>query len=271
MTAAAQNIDDMLGPEPEITEEQEVIDVQPEVVEEQQPVTEQVQEEQKPAPEDLVSNYKRMAHAERMERQKLAEQMSVMQQRFEQLIAAQQPAPEPEPVYEDDPLGATFSKVDKVAKTVESLQTEAAQRKQADEYQRFVSTIQQEEANFMQANPDYRDAVTFVQQRRMNELQAMGYDESSAMQVLAQDAYAVTMRAQQMGQSPAAFVYDMAKKLGYAAQPKQNLEQIAAGQQVAKSVAGGAQPVAEGGLPPNLAEMSDADFDVLFNKMIKSK
>lgn len=268
MTAAAQNIDDMLGPEPEITEEQEVAE-QPEVVEEV--VAEQVQEEQKPAPEDLVSNYKRMAHAERMERQKLAEQMSTMQQRFEQLMAAQQPAPPPEPEYDDDPLGATFNKIDKVAKTVEGLQEETAQRKQAEQYQQFVGTIQQEEARFMQTNPDYRDAVTFVQQRRMNELQAMGYDESSAMQVLAQDAYAVTMRAQQMGQSPAAFVYDMAKKLGYAAQPKQNLEQIAAGQQVAKSVAGGAQPVAEGGLPPNLAEMSDADFEALFNKMAKAK
>lgn len=270
MTATAQNIDDMLGPEPEINEEQEVVE-QPEVVEEQQSVVEQQQEEQKPAPEDIVSNYKRMAHAERMERQKLAEQMGMMQQRFEQLIAAQQPQPDPEPQYEDDPLGATFSKVDKVAKTVETLQAEASNRQQADNYQRFVNTIQQDETSFMQSNPDYRDAVTFVQQRRMNELQAMGYDDQSAMQVLAQDAYAVTMRAQQVGQSPAAFVYDMAKKLGYAAQPKQNLEQVAAGQQVAKSVAGGAQPVSEGGLPPNLAEMSDADFDALFNKMAKVK
>lgn len=271
MTAAAQNIDDMLGPEPEIPEEEAV---EQEAVEE--PVAEEVQEEQKPAIDPVKAaeereNYKRMAHAERMERQKLAEQMNLMQKRFEQLMEAQQPQPDPEPQYDEDPLGATYSKVDKVVKTVEALQAETAQRKQAEEYQRFVSTIQNDEASFLQKNPDYREAVTFVQQRRVNELQAMGYDEQSALKVLAQDAYAVTMRAQELGQSPAAFVYDMAKKLGYSAQPKQNLEQIAAGQQVAKSVAGGAQPVAEGGLPPNLAEMSDSDFEALFNKMAKAK
>ena len=89
------------------------------------------------------------------------------------------------------------------------------------------------------------------------------------MQVLAQDAMALTARAQQLGESPAAFAYKMARQLGYTPKQASNIEQIAAGQAVARSVAGGANPVKEGAIPQNLAEMSDDEFDALFKKMAR--
>lgn len=267
-------IDELLGseptisetPEPEITQASEADLLVPGEVK-----PEHTANENKQTPEQIAENYKRMAHAERMERKQISQQMQVMQQRFEQLMSAL-PKKEatPEPIYEDDPLGATFNKVDKVVQSVEQLKLEAAQRQQVDQYQGFVANVKNDEAMFMQQAPDYKDAITFIQQRRLQELHAMGYPEEQAMQVLAQDAYAVTMRAQAMGESPAKFAYNMAKQLGFTAKQAANIETIAAGQQVAKSVSGGAQPVSEGSLPQNLAEMSDSDFEVLFKRMAKS-
>lgn len=270
MTAA--NLDEILGPEP--TEEQQAETPQEAVAETPVEQVEQPAEvapiENKQTPEQIAENYKRMAHAERMERKQIAEQMKVMQQRFEQLMQAlpkQETAPEPD--YVDDPLGATFTKVDKVAQSVEELKKEAAQRQQVEQYQSFVQSVQADENSFMQKTPDYKEAVSYIQSRRASELKAMGYDDNVIMRTLAQDAQAVVMRAQELGESPAAFVYNMAKQVGYS--PKQNnIETIAAGQQVAKSVSGGAQPVSEGSLPQNLAEMTDAEFDALFKQMSKS-
>lgn len=277
------NLDELLGPDTSaegIPQEpvQEV--VEPEVIQATEkdilPETTETKEEtvsretEKQTPEQIAENYKRMAHAERMERKQMAEQMKVMQQRFEQILAV---APKPEvtqaPVYEDDPLGATFDKVEKVAQKLERLEQTDVQRQQQEQFQGFVRNVQADEANFMTKTPDYKEAVNFIQQRRLQELQVMGYPEDKAMQVLASDAYAVTQRAIALGESPAHFAYDMAKKLGYAPKQKDNIETIAAGQQVAKSVSGGAQPVSEGSLPNNLAEMSDAEFDAMFKKMSK--
>lgn len=271
MTAAANQIDELLGAEPTEESVEQIAEEPVETVAEEQQVVEEQQEvqENKQTPEQIAENYKRMAHAERMERKQMQQQLQTMQQRFEQLFAANQSKPE-EPVYDDDPLGATYSKVDKVVQSVEQLKQVEVQRQQKDQYSNYVASIQQDETNFMQKNPDYRDAVTFIQTRRMNELQAMGYDEQSVMMVLAQDAQNVVNRAQELGESPAAFAYKMAKQLGYTQKQQQNLEQIAAGQQVAKTVAGGAKPISEGSLPPNLAELSDAEFDALFKKMNKS-
>lgn len=272
MTAEAQNLEEILGPEPVIEEQNEQV-AQP--VEQQTEIETSVVEkevapiENKQTPEQIVENYKRMAHAERMERKELQEQMKIMQQRFEQMISATNPK-EPDPEYNDDPLGATFTKVDKVAQSVEQLKTEAEQRKHADAYQSFVRNVQADEAQFMQKNTDYKDAVTFLQSRRINELQALGYDENTIRGVIAKDAMSLTQHAMQVGESPASFVYGYAKKLGYTTKQVGNIDTIAEGQKVAKSVAGGAAPVSDGSLPQNLAEMTDTEFDALFKQMSKS-
>lgn len=277
MTAANEQLDDILGPEPVVEETTEQVAEQvteqassaPEQTTEQ--TSEVPRETETPDPDEIVKSYKAMAHQERMERKQLQQQLQVTQQRFEQLMAAMQPQePQtPEPVYEEDPLGATYKKVDDVSKSLQQLQAESAQRKQAEQYSGYVNAVRADEQAFMQKTPDYKDAVTFLQTRRLGELQAMGYPEDNAMQVLAQDAMALTARAQQLGESPAAFAYKMAKQLGYTAKQASNIEQIAAGQAVARSVAGGANPVNEGSIPPNLAEMSDDEFDAMFKKMTK--
>lgn len=278
---AAMNLDELLGPDTsaeEIPQEQAQETVEPEVVQatEKDIFQDKAEEpaqpvENKQSPEQIAENYKRMAHAERMERKQMAEQMKVMQQRFEQILAvAPKPEVAPAPVYEDDPLGATFDKVDKVAQSVAEMKAESVQRQQQEQFQGFVRNVQADEANFIQKSPDYKDAVNFIQQRRLQELQVMGYPEEQAMQVLAQDAYAVTQRAIALGESPASFAYNMAKQLGYTPKKSDNIETIAAGQQVARSVSGGAQPVSEGSLPNNLAEMSDSEFETLFKRMSKS-
>ena len=284
MDTAANQIDELLGPEPvieEVSQEETVAPVEEKLEQatesdlltpEENKPAEPAQVETKQTPEQIAENYKRMAHAERMERKQIAEQMKTMQSRFEQLMAAVTPKQDviPEPVYEDDPLGSTHAKVDKIAQSVESIQAENARRQQQEQFQGFVSNIQADEAKFMEKSPDYKEAVAYIQQRRLKELEVMGYPEDQAMRVLAQDAYAVTQRAIAIGESPAQFAYNMAKQLGYMPKQASNIENIAAGQAVAKSVAGGAQPVSEGSLPNNLAEMSDAEFDALFAKLAKS-
>jgi hypothetical protein len=263
----AANIDELLGPEPTIQEQPEETPVEQLA---ETPIAETSSEPIAPpkqSPEEIVENYKKMAHAERMERKQLQEQMRVMQTRFEQLYGVMQPKEEPAPEYDDDPLGATHTKVEKALQSIEELKQGEVQRQQSEQFHGFVRTVQADEVAFSAKIPDYREAISFVQQRRLTELQAMGYDEQTSMQVLAQDALAVSQRAQQLGQSPAAFIYNMAKQLGYVGKQGGNIETIAAGQQVAKSVAGGANPVSNGSLPHNLAELSDTDFDALFKQM----
>ena len=280
MTAEAEemnNLADILGPEPTVEEEsteQAPVEAQPEPQAEApaEPIQEETasRETEKQTPEQIAENYKRMAHAERMERKAMQEQMKVMQQRFEQVMSvAPKPEVAPAPVYEEDPLGATFDRVEKVSQKLERLEQNDVQRQQQEQFQGFVRNVQADEAKFMEKSPDYKDAVNFIQHRRLQELQVMGYSEDKAMQVLASDAYAVTQRAIAVGESPAQFAYNMAKQLGYTPKQKANIETLAAGQQVARSVSGGAQPVSEGSLPTNLAEMSDAEFDAMFKKMSK--
>lgn len=278
MTAEAEemnNLSDILGPEPTVEEESpqaEQVEAQPEPQAEApaEPVQEATPIENKQTPEQIAENYKRMAHAERMERKQISEQMKVMQARFEQLLAVvptkEQPAA---PVYEDDPLGATFDKVAQVSQKLEKLEQNDVQRQQQEQFNGFIANVKADESKFMEKTPDYKEAVNFIQQRRLQELQVMGYPEEHAMKVLSQDAYAVTQRAIALGESPAAFAYNMAKKLGYAPKQAANIDTLAAGQQVARSVSGGASPVSEGSLPNNLAEMTDAEFEAVFKKMSK--
>ena len=265
--AADQNLEEILGPEPTVDESAvEQVETAPETTAE--PVAEQPEQTQ-PDPDEIIKSYKAMAHQERMERKQIQEQMAVIQQRFEQLMQAAQQPQQAAPEYEDDPLGATHDKVEKALQSVEELRRAEGERQQQAQFQSYINTVKQAEEQFIAKQPDYREAVTFIQMRRVNELKAMGYDEQSAMQVLAQDAMAVSQRAAQLGKSPAELVYELAKQTGYSPKPASNVQNIAAGQQVAKSVAGGANPVAETGIPNNLAEMTDAEFDALFKKIAK--
>lgn len=270
MTAEANHIDEMLGTEQLHTEYTgEEFSHEPEVQEDHQHEVEQEEQEHKPTPEE---SYKAMAHEERQLRRDLQSKVDMMNRRFEQMIASMQPPPqqpEPEPDYDEDPVGATHNKVDRALKAVEELKRNSEVQRQSDEWNGYVRGVQADEAQFKAKTPDYNDAVAFLQNRRATELQAMGYGDEDIMRVIASDAYAVTQRAQQLGKSPAAFAYEMARSVGY--KPKQagqSLEQMAAGQRVARSVGGGG--VSAGDSTPSLedlANMSDADFEKLFNRM----
>lgn len=282
MTAQPDHIDAMLGgPIVEPTEEEIVAAETTEEVttessaEIQTGTSAEAHAESKPTPEE---SYKAMAHEERQIRRELQNKVDLMNRRFEQMMATlQQSAPKtPEPTeidYDEDPMGATHAKVERALHAVEDIKKDSEAKRQQDEWKSFVHTVSADEATFKAKTPDYGHAVQFLQGRRASELQAMGYGEQEILQAFAADAYAITQRAQQTGQSPAQFLYDMARKVGYtpAAQsknPVQSLEQMAAGQAVTI-------PSGSGGIPAgdsvasleDLASMSDAEFEKLFNKM----
>lgn len=265
MTAEPAALEEILGPEPTI---EEPVAEEPQVVEEQQeekPAEVSIEERLK-ALESERDSYKNAMHSERMERKQYQEQVRLVNERFQKLMEAQTPPPPQIPEYEEDPLGSTYGKVNQLAEHVNELRQAELSRQEQAAFTSYVESVRADEEAFAAKTPDYKDAITFAQTSRVKQLEAMGYEPKDALIILAQEAMQLSQRAQQMGRSPAEFAYNYAKSVGYSPKPPSNIETVAAGQAVAKSVAGGGKPVAEGGIPANLAELSDEEFEALMKK-----
>lgn len=129
-----------------------------------------------------------------------------------------------DPDFLEDPKGYVDSKVTKALKKLEEVETGSKETKQTIEQQRFVQAVssnaQQQEAEFTQKAPDYRDALTHARQVRANQLK-MIYPQATEQQIagqLLQEEFSAAAQILQSGGNVAEFAYNYAKTLGY--QPK---------------------------------------------------
>jgi hypothetical protein len=227
--------------------------------------------------------------------QTLEERTNLLLQRIGQPVpqAEQKPAepPKPEiPALDKDPVGHILGTQQELARQLQT-NTQTTQQQQAQinnqlQAMQVLSALTQRakavEAQFELDNPDYGQAVNHLRRVRHQELQALGYDDPAERgNIIDQEGLGVAARSFQTGRNPAEAIYNLAKMRGWAppapaqstsaeppvepAQPAsptadQRLQNIAAGQQHARSLGnlGGRGPAPM--TATRLLEASDADF-----------
>lgn len=144
---------------------------------------------------------------------------------------ANAPKPEAEPDFVDDPKGYVDHKLkntlDALAKANETTSAEAkkaqesaSQASEQVQLQRFVADLGKHEAQFMQQNPDYLDALTHVREIRAFQLQKFepGITQEQIVEVIRREELQLAANLARAGQDPIATAYELAKRYGY--QPK---------------------------------------------------
>lgn len=216
-------------------------------------------------------------------------------ERFEAVLAKFAPKEEPpqEEVIPDpnvDPVGYVTATMKATGKTLATVEKElsdmraekargAEQNRQREAIGTIITTAATQETEFVKTNPDYWEASNFLVQSRNEELEEMGYDQLQRNAIINQEKVSIAAQALAQGKNPAAVVYGIAKRRGYAGKkppaeegPKQDevtpaakLEKARAGAEISASLSDltGNAPVPL--TVTKLLEMSDADFARIMN------
>ena len=177
-------------------------------------------------------------------------------------------APDPE----TDPLGAMMHQLNNVNNTVADLQTKllAQQQVQAqtEALLSFQSSMKAVRDEYVKATPDFDAAYNHLRSVRADDMRVVGIPDTKIQQILLQDEIAIAQTAIQTGKNPAAVMYEMAKRHGYAAKPAgatppaSKLDVLKAGMDAAKLPPAASQPPADLTLA-SIKSASDADLDKL--------
>lgn len=148
----------------------------------------------------------------------------------------------------------------------------------------LAQTIQAAEYQFLQATPDYYQALGHLQQDRMAEYRELGLNDEQALHLLRQDQVNIARQALAVGKNPAELAYNLAKRRGYqtaqpngsgaqpptpapSAQQLAQMERLQAGTREARtlgSVSGGAEQQMT---PDRLLKLSNAEFEAYVSKL----
>lgn len=223
-------------------------------------------------------------HEERKARQELqrqiaerdrlhAEQMQRINQRLETLIPKQpQPA---RPDKEAQPVDYLDHRLDGIEQQnraiLESRQQEMQQRQQAEYVNQLASRIVGSESVFAKEAPDYAEAIKFLDEFRVRELQVFGADENTARQQAFNERKQAALQWAHEGRNPAELAYNFAKARGYTPKAAQAPAQAPAdkiasqqkGTAAARSLGGGGAVTGGKLTAEALANMSDEDFSKL--------
>lgn len=236
---------------------------------------------------------------ERNKRQELQQQLLERDQRQQQLNdrltrlleaqqLAQNPPPEPEviPDFDDDPRGHVNGLRRQFEQQMQQMQQllggQQQNTQQAQYFQQVQSRVAVDEQTYRATNPDYNEAAQFFNDRKLAEYAALGLDPVAARQQLAKDVFGVAQLAYQQNKNPAEVLHNLAKAFGHT--PGQGGQQLAPGNGGNNGAPPAKQPLTslsslEGAsrapdekgklTAAQVAEMSDKDFDALWNDMAK--
>ena len=263
---ADNHIDEMLGAAPEPKQEEPAEETQLPAGETTEPSE---TSEEKPQRTEL-DNMKAAMHEERLRRKELAselEQMKAYAAEVTRRMQAGQQGEKP-PQYEEDPLGYLKQQVEGVGQNLNAIRQQQAQ---AQQYQHVVSKVTAEEQEFAKVVPDYTDAVNYLRQKRATELQTLGYGPQQIQGIIAQDTLQLVQRSGAMQQSVAKTAYELARANGYVTKAQAKSASLEAGAKATTSLQGvKGTPQDASGVPSNIGEMDDAEFNKLFAKMMKA-
>lgn len=249
----------------------------------EEPKAEEKKAEEDPRPEKLVRiqaldeerHKRKKAQAELQAEQ---QRRAILEDRWNQLLAAQQ---QPQPQIPDatvDPLANHDARLQQAEKTAQELMQEKrareAQAQQYQQFQAFAGQVASLESEYEQENPDYKNALNFLKDRRSKELRAVGYNAAQVNQIVINDAAGIAMAAIQSGRNPGEVIYQMAVDTGYVkgkreVPAEQKMQTLQKGAEAAKGL--GAGGVASGNpTPEQIAAMSEEEFDAFKKKLAKS-
>lgn len=152
---------------------------------------------------------------------------------------------------------------------------EAARNQQNGQIQHVVRTMQEYENDFRADHPDYGPAVEHFRKTRADEIAAQGLTGQALDNAIGQDFLALAARCLNAGKDPAEVVYNLAKRSGYKPQGKvssvdpqtERLNQIAKGQQQARSLSTGGAPPTGALTVEAVNKLDGAAFDAAFEKL----
>ena len=201
-----------------------------------------------------------------------AQQNAVLQDRLNQLWAAQNPQQGPQlrdPKSDPDPIDALRHNQEITQRAMQELhyrqQTEEAQKRQAEQFTRMAGWARGQVEDFRKENADYDHAYTHMRNLRAKEFEAMGMQQQQILQSLEQDEIWIIQSAAQQGKNPAELIYNMAKNTGYnkaapQVEGEKKIEALQNGVKASGDLKGSApgKPTAE-----QIANMSDEEFEAL--------
>jgi len=147
------------------------------------------------------------------------------QAQLDKLNAQETAVTQKDPDFLEDPKGYVDSALkktqDAVKKLDEATQKQAQQQEQQQQLNQILSGVQQHEAAFMKATPDYTAAVDHIRAVRSSQLQML-YPQATPEQIsrhITTEEVAAAAQILRSGGNPAEYAYNYAKTMGYT--PKQ--------------------------------------------------
>ena len=287
LDAFAPDVDLNAEPEAETPEPVVEQEVQQEVKEEPKVEEPKVEEQRPPKLVPLEALHESRAK-EREWRQKAEAIEKDSQERFqklEQRLEKLMNPPPPVPDFATDPAGHLQHQVAETKAELAAVRQNSEESRKAQEIQVFEQQIatstQQAEQVFMKDHPDYLAAVQHLQTIADKNMEMMGVEDPAQRQAqIRKDALSMSLKALQMGKSPAEVAYNLAINYGYksgvtnqVSDAAKKIQSIQEGQKTQTIPSGG--KVATTLTLAALETMDDDDFNKmvddpnLWNKMIR--
>lgn len=237
-------------------------------------------------------------HAEREEHKKtkseleqIRQRQAVLDDRWNTLLKANQPAEAQQPAAPPNPEEDIFAYSKWQADQLKALQDKVDGREQQEQQSR--QEVEQEQAlwgewsqsaqSYAATQTDFGDAVKFLSDARDRQLQALSIanpgfaNEQGRVQQINTELKSIVIAAKQQGMSPAEAVYKIAQGYGYAAAPPSlklpdSLAKIDAAQNASRTLA--ASPGRDAGDPMSaeaIASMSNTEFDTWYRDPANAK
>ena len=218
--------------------------------------------------ESRIKEREARQRAEQIERD-FQERYKKLEERLEKLANP----PPAVPRFEEDPASHLLHQVEATKAELAQVRQTSEQARQSQELSAFEARIAQDtqaaEMAFAKEKPDYLSAVSYLQQVADKNMQMMGVEDPAVRQAqIRKDALAMSLKALQLGKSPAEVAYNLAINYGYRASvPRETsdaakkIESIQEGQKT-QSMPSGGKPSPTLTLAA-LEQMDDEDFNKL--------
>lgn len=220
----------------------------------------------------------------------LGEDLKRFREENQQLLAqrdkAQEPAPLPvdeEAQFRDNPLNYLREQIktlrqDFVGVNAEALKERQQLEQRSKEQQQvedFATAVRREVADYRKTNPHYDQALSFITERRINELRDLGAHDDQIEQAIYQDGLRLAATAKQAGKNIGDYITGIAKIWGWQqeappqekAQAKENVLDIQDSirrmneKRAASSTVTGQGSATKKTALEAIGEMSDQEFD----------
>jgi hypothetical protein len=160
-----------------------------------------------------------------------------------------------------------------LAHSAKTVQQQTAQSQQSQQFAQLNDAVLAAEQEFVETQPDFYDALKYVQGQRKAELKELGYGAAEIQQIMAAQAQDVALRALNQGKNPAERIYALAKARGYKAAPPPKTEteaqkviRQAEGQKKATTIANLSGGGPKGITVETLANTSQEEFNKMWAK-----